>query len=91
MLLWGVKVAQKCELEGILIRAHLTKLINQNDVGLIREHGLIVVKSLNSQQTNRLRKNIVQVFKNLCFKREIKTDLIEVDSLNVTFSLQKAK
>ena len=84
-------MAQKCELEGILIRAHLTKLINQNDVGLIREHGLIVVKSLNSQQTNRLRKNIVQVFKNLCFKREIKTDLIEVDNLNVTFSLQKAK
>ena len=69
--------AEACELVGILILPHLTKLTNQNDAGLYREDGLIVVKNLNEQETGRLRKNIVQVFKNFNFKIEIKTNLIE--------------
>ena len=51
-----------CQLVGIFTLSHLTKLINQNDVGLYRDDGLIVVKNLNGQQTDKLRKNIFQVF-----------------------------
>ena len=51
------------------------------------DDSLIVVKNLNGQQTERLMKNIVQVFKNFGFKTEIKTNLIEIDFLDVTFSL----
>ena len=69
--------AEVCELVGILILPHLTKLTNQNDAGLYRADGLIVVKNLNEQETGRLRKNIVQVFKNFNFKIEIKMNLIE--------------
>ena len=76
-----------CQPVGIFTLSHLTKLINQNDVGLYRDDGLIVVKNLNGQQTDKLRKNIFQVFKNLGFKTEIKTNLPEADFLDVTFSL----
>ena len=76
-----------CQLVGIFTLSHLTKLINQNDVGLYRDDSLIVVKNLNGQQTDKLRKNIFQVFKNLGFKTEIKTNLPEADFLDVTFSL----
>ena len=41
--------AEVCELIGIFILSHLTKLINQNDAGLYRDDGLIIVKNLNDQ------------------------------------------
>ena len=91
ILLWcyyGESWQCRSELVGIPILSHFIKLINQNDAGLSRD-GLIVVKSLNGQQTDRLRKNIPQVFTNFGFKIEIKTNLIEAAFLDVTFSLIK--
>ena len=67
--------AEVCELVGISILSHLTKLINQNDAGLYRDDGLIVVKNLNSQQTDKLTKRVIQVFKNVGFKIEIKISI----------------
>ena len=81
----GVEV---CELVEIFILSHLTKLINQN-VGLYRDDGLIVVKNVNDQQTDELRKSINQVFKHFGFKIEIKTNLIKVSFHDVTFRLVK--
>ena len=75
-----------CQLVGIFTLSHLTKLISQNDLGLYRDDGLIVVKNLNGQQTDKLRKNIFQVFKNLK-STDVKTNLPEADFLDVTFSL----
>ena len=37
--------AEVYEFAGISILSDLTKLINQNDVGLYRDNGLIVVKN----------------------------------------------
>ena len=39
--------AEVYKLVGIFILSHLTKPINQNDVGLYRDDGLIVLKNLN--------------------------------------------
>ena len=91
ILLWcyyGESWQCRSELVRILILSHLIQLINQNDAGLFRD-GLIVVKSLNGQQTDRLRKIIPQVFIHFGFKIEIKTNLIEAAFLDVTFSLIK--
>ena len=63
---------------GISILSHFIKLINQNDTELIRVV-LIVVKSLNDQQTDRLRKNFAQVFTKFGFKTEIKMNPTEAD------------
>ena len=81
--------AEVCELVGIYILSNLTNLINQDDTGLYRDDGWIVVKNLRDQRTGRLRKNIVQLFKNFSFKTEIKMNLTEVDLFNVTFNLIK--
>ena len=78
-----------CKLVGIFILSYLTKLINQNDVRLYRDDGLTVVKNLNGQQIDKLRKKIIRVFKNFGFKIKIKTNLIEVSFLDLTFSLIK--
>ena len=43
----GVEVS---ELVGIFILSYLTKLIDQNDVGLARDDGLIVIKNLSGQK-----------------------------------------
>ena len=76
-----------CELIGIFILSHLTKLIDQNDIGLYGVDGLVVVKNLNGEQTDKPGKRIIHVFKNFGFKIEIKTNLFEVLFLDVTFSL----
>ena len=81
--------AKECELGGIFILSHLTKLLKQNDVELYRDDSLIVVKSLNDQQTDKLRKIIIEIFKSFGLKIEIKTNLSEVSFLDVNFSLIK--
>ena len=39
--------------------------------------------------TDRIRKDIIRIFKQIGFKIEIKTNLKEVDFLDVTFDLRK--
>ena len=57
--------AEECELGGIFILSHLTKYLKQNDVGLYRDDSLIVVKSLNDQQTEKLRTSSLKYLKAL--------------------------
>ena len=73
------------------ILSYLTKLISQSDVGLCRDDGLNAGKSLNGQQAGRFMQIVIQTLKNLCFKIEIKMNLIEVDFSNVTFELAKGR
>ena len=40
------------------------------------------------QQTDRMRKKIISIFKTIDFKIEIVTNLTEVDFLDVTFNLE---
>ena len=81
--------AEVRELLGIFILSHLTKLINQLVIGLYRDDGLIVVKNLNGQQRDKLRKSVSQVFESFGFKIKSKTNLTEVSFLEVTFTLIK--
>ena len=56
-------------------------------MGLYRDDGLIVPKNKNSQQTDRIRKKIVKIFKDTDFSIDITTNLVEVNFLDVTFNL----
>ena len=54
-------IAELCELIGIYIQSLLTdsiKLITKENIGLYQDDGLILLRSTNSQQTDRLRKRI---------------------------------
>ena len=64
--------------------SHFTKVINQNGAGLYRDNGLIVVKNLNGQQDNGLRKNIAQVF-----KKAIKTNFYTKKATTTTTRAKK--
>ena len=81
----GTKI---CELVGIYILSYLTTLIGKKDVGLYRDNGLIILRQLNGQQTDRIRKRIIETFKSFGFKIEIMTNLPEVDFLDTTFDLR---
>ena len=48
----------------------------------------VYAETKNKQQTERVRKKIISIFKNMDFKTEIVTNLTEVDFLDVTFNLE---
>ena len=76
--------AELCELIGIYIQSLLTdsiELITKENIGLYRDDGLILLRNINSQQTDRLRKRIIKKFQSIGFKIEIVTNLQEVDFL----------
>ena len=57
-------------------------------MGLYRDDGLFILRKINKQQTDSVRKKIISIFKNIDFKIEIVTNLTEVDFLDVTFNLE---
>ena len=71
----------------IYIQSILAKIISKSDMGLYRNDGLIVLKNKNGQQTDRTRKKIFQIFKDTDLSIDITTNLVEVNFLDVTFSL----
>ena len=58
-------------------------------MSLYRDDGLIILRNINSQQTDKIRKKTISVFKSIDFKIDITTNLREVDFLDVTFNLER--
>ena len=56
-----------CELVEIYILSRLSTIIDKNDCGLYRDDGLLVLRNVNGQQINRVRKNTIQTFKDVVF------------------------
>ena len=80
--------AELCELIGIYIQSLLKNILSKDNMGLYRDDGLFILRKINKQQTDRVRKKIISIFKNIDFKIEIVTNLTEVDFLDVTFNLE---
>ena len=82
--------AEVCELIGIYIQSLLTNILSKDKMGLYRDDGLFILRKINKQQADKIRKKIISIFKNINFKIEIVTNLIEVDFLDVTFNLENS-
>ena len=54
---------------------------------MYRDDGLVLLRNTSKQKTDRIRKDIIEIFKNAGFKIKIKTNLQIVDFLDVTFNL----
>ena len=80
--------AEFCDLIGIYIQSLLTNILSKDNMGLYRDDGLFILRKINKQQADRVRKKIISIFKNIDFKIEIVTNLTEVDFLDVTFNLE---
>ena len=59
--------AEICELVGIYTLSKLKNITFKDDIGLYRDDGLILLRELNGQQTDKIRKNI-KVFKSIGFQ-----------------------
>ena len=80
--------AEFCDLIGIYIQSLLTNILSKDNMGLSRDNGLFILRKINKQQTDTVRKKIISIFKNIEFKIEVVTNLTEVDFLDVTFNLE---
>ena len=79
--------AEICELVEIFILKSLEDKIDKQGIGLYRDDGLMILRNANGQITDRTRKYITKVMKDLGFQIEIETNLKEVNFLDVTFNL----
>ena len=79
--------AKVCELVGALVLSILANSIPKRNSGLYRDDGLILVRNEKGRKTDRIKKEVTKIFKEIGFKIEIKTDLKVVDFLDITFNL----
>ena len=79
--------AEIWEIFGTYFLSHLSTIVDKIDFGLYRGEGLLVLQNVNGQQIDRVRKNTIQIFKDVGFLIDIKTNLKIVHFLNMTFSL----
>ena len=80
----GVEI---CELVGLYIQSKLEKILPKSDFGLYRDDGLALLRNLNGQETEKVRKNIIRVFKDIVCSLGIETNLKEADFLDVSLNL----
>ena len=79
--------AELCELIGVFMQSVLLDIINKEAMGLWRNGGLIVRNEVTSQNTDKIRKKIIRVFKDNGFSIDIVSNLVEVNFLDVMFNL----
>ena len=75
---------------GIHILSLLSNELDKQSTGLPQDDGLILLRNRSKQRTDRIRKDVIEIFRNAGFKSfkvEIKTNLHIADFLDVTFNL----
>ena len=71
--------AEICKLVGIYILTRLATIIKKSNCGLYRDDGLVILRNVYGQQTDRTRKSIIKIF--------IETNSKVVGFLDITFNL----
>ena len=66
-------------------------VIEKSSVGLYRDDGLAAINNENGPRLDRIRKDIIALFKEEGLSITIDTNLIETDFLDVAFSLATEK
>ena len=76
------------ELVGIYLLFFLANIIDKNNSGPNRDDVLISSRNVKRQNRDRIRKNVIKIFKGVEFKIEIRTNLKIVNFLDATFNLR---
>ena len=79
--------AEVCELVGLYLLDRLSSLISRDQIGLYRDDGLAVVYQPSGPKLDRLRKDIISLFKSEGLSITIDTNLTETDFLDVSLNL----
>ena len=80
-----------CELVGFYLLDKLSKLLGNDNAGLYGDDGLVAIKSIIGPILDKMRKNIITLFKEEGLAIIIDTNLIETDFLDATFNLARGK
>ena len=80
--------AEVCELVGLYLLSNFAPLIGSKNVGLYRNDGLAVIDQANGPKMDRIRKDIIALFKSEGLSITIDTNLMEIDFLDVSFNLE---
>ena len=78
-----------CELVGIHILSSLSNKLDEQSTGLYGDDGLVLLRNTYKQKTDRIRKDIIEIFENAGFKIKIKANLHIADFLDVTYKPYK--
>ena len=60
-----------CKLVGIYILSCLATIVKENNCGVYRDDGLVILRNINGQQIDRTHKNIIKIFKDARFSIDI--------------------
>ena len=83
--------AEICELVGLYLLSPLSTVIDKSNVGLYRDDGLAAINNANGPKLDRIRKDIIALFKEEGLSITTETNLIETDLLDITFNLATKK
>ena len=83
--------AETCELVGQYLLNKMERLLDKRHVGIYRDDGLAAVLNANGPQMDKLRKNIISIFKNEGLSITIETNLSQTDFLDVSFDITTKK
>ena len=81
--------AEICEFVGLFILNSLAKIIPINQLGLYRDDGLIIMHKKSGPQFEKIRIDIIKVFKNIGFQIEKNINLKIVNFIDVTFNFSE--
>ena len=81
--------AEICELVGLLLLNDLSTLVGKENVGLYRDDGLTVVDNATGPKLDRIRKDIIALFRQHELTITIDTNLTIVEFLDVVFDLYR--
>ena len=80
----GAEILELVEIHKLSLLSD--KLYKQSS-GFGRDDGLLLLRNTFKKKTDRIRKNIIEIFKDTGFKIKIKTNLHILDFLNVILNL----
>ena len=83
--------AEVRELVGLYFLNKIKSLLGSNNEGLYKNDGLAIVHKANDPKVDRLRKDIISLFKDEGLSITIDTNLSETDFLDVSFHLNTGK
>ena len=81
------EVGTSTELVGTFISSKLGNVIGKKHTGLYRDDRLVFLRSMNAWGIDKAREIIITMFKKVWFQLEIKTNLKQVEFLDVLLNL----
>jgi hypothetical protein len=83
----GRDSAQISDIVGLYILDCIGRVVEQEQAGLYRDDGLMVIPDSNGPKTCNIHKKIQKVFKHIGFKVDISSNVRSANYLDVTFNL----